>query len=176
VLLGGCRKYAKQPVFVDDRSLTKITTPEAPKNDSEKLIAAALTRAVIDERDIPMYYTLEDEESIVVVNAIGMDRYFNAGEYFTAGALPHSEDVKFTLLTPKQIKQRIIHKRKYLFIHVKELKILEKIGIIRIAIQKASDQWDLERGWIGCYELEYERIGDEWRFSEIADSFSFFAN
>jgi hypothetical protein len=148
----------------------ETTRPGTPQSDKEHLIATALARAVIEEKDVPCYDWVPDTSKVVVVNAIGMDHRYRAHEYFTAGALPHSSDVDFTLLSPKQLKQRLVHRGEFVFVHVEELHIDGDYATISISLNEAGSEWDLVGGWVCCYVLEYLKIDGKWQFNEIVDT------
>jgi hypothetical protein len=165
--LGGCTGGSRKPVF-DDRPLMESTPPGVPRDDAERLIAKALARAVIEEKDIPGYDSLPDKNNIVVSSRIGSRHGGRGKEYFTAGGLPHSADVSFTLLSPEQIEQRAAHRGSFVYVWVDWLEIKGDRGTVSIGVGLSVSRWDpASLGVTGGYILEYRKVEGDWRFEKV---------
>ena len=147
-----------------------VVVPSSPANDEEKVIAEAIRRAVVDQKDIPGYSNLADTDTIIVKCEFG----HGAGKRgFAAGALPHTDDVHFRLMTLTDIDRlRKIYGR----IHYLMVEDLEISGdVATIDIQLASVSWypatesstwlDGAPGMFASagYILQFRRQGDTWR-------------
>jgi hypothetical protein len=87
---------------------------------------------------------------------------------YRGGGLPHSFDVSFTLLSPKQIKQRATHRGNFMYIWIAWLRIKGDQATISIGTEPSVSRWD--RTFLlasSGYILEYRKVEGDWRFERV---------
>ncbi len=76
-------------------------SPEATSRRNS-LIATALTRAAVTERDVPDFESIRDKQRIPLLDTTDFGQA--SGEKISAGALPKSKSVNFVLLSRAEIQ------------------------------------------------------------------------
>ena len=164
VVLAACTSYSM-------RMLTQVSTPAFPLNDEEMLIAEALRRAVVDEKDIPGYEVLARMDTLVVRSEFYLDGRIRA---FSAGGLPHTDKIRFVLLSRKHLTQlaRLKGQLSYLFVEGVTINGDEAtihIGVASVGISSSGstwlegDLWSYSKGYV----LLYKKQAGTWHFVEV---------
>lgn len=140
--------------------------PEEPRNERDGLIAMALTRAVIDEKDIPDYNLLRNKNRIILSMTTG------EGELIGPSALPASDTVRFILLGEEAIQQYADSWGDFLYLHVNRVYVHNDTARVDVSTTWAVDTSDRrnETEWPlsgGGYRLEWIRQAGAWTFTEI---------
>lgn len=154
--------------FLADRPATEFPTPA---DDRDALIAQALGRAVIEEKDIPDYALLQDASRIVVSNTTNPFQEGGATVTFTADALPESGEVEFILLSPEEIQRRADEQGDFAYLFVGNVEVDGAAATIEVgttwARSKDSTVFYLSGGG---YRLRYQKQDGRWVFQEIVTS------
>ena len=142
------------------------TSATVPENDREVIVAKALRRAFIEEKDVPDYGLIRDPQRILVSNQMGGGRSW---EPLTSGALPHSDTVKFILLSPRQIERLAFCMGDFVYVQVGRPEIKGDSAAVVVSTDWATSS----RSQViylsgGAYKLVYLKKDGEWVFERVA--------
>lgn len=145
--------------------LLEPEVPEDARRRFDGLVATALDRAVVRERDIPDYRLLKDADTIVLSNETG------TGDPITPAALPHSDDVSLVLASPEHIQEVADAEGDFLYLQVGSVDAEGDRGVITLSTTWArAKQSDLVYLSGGGYELQFRWDGDSWRFVKMVSA------
>ncbi len=135
----------------------------------EALIAKALLRATIKERDIPDYGQLPDKSRIVVLNRTEWGG--PQGHEITDGALPGNTSVQFVLHSKTEIQEMANQRGELVYIAIGRLLLDPGAGRVQIAVHGAVAQNTEKKLKMyasgGGYELAYLWRNASWIFDRI---------
>ncbi len=173
VFLAACRDMMPTGADLDSPDLGEDfmralapTVPEEPRNNRDRFIALALTRAVIEEKDIPDYQLLRNKSRIILSNTT------DEGELIEPSALPASDSVRFILLGEEAIQQYADTWGDFLYLCVNQAFVGADTARVDVSTRWAIDTSDRrnESEWPlsgGGYRLEWIRQDSTWTIPEI---------
>ena len=153
-------------------ALMEPTLPASPHNDEEMVIAEALRRAVVDEKDIQGYQMLRDKATVVLESEFQTNR---GPQSLTSGALPHTDKVRFVLLSHRQLDRLAQLRGELSWLSVERVDLAGDTATIQLGVnsnRKMSEgsTW-LEVGWgMGQsegYILSYRKEDGAWHFVKV---------
>ena len=170
--------------------LPPVAVPGTPLNEEEALIAKALSRALIEEKDLPGYDTLSTSDTLIVMCEY---RSGQAIHKFGPGALPHSSQLNLILLTSDEVN-RLSAQRYVTYLSVEILDMAADSAAIEVDLAHSyshnsliprsntvevydpvDDRFVLRRADIASrgafgssgYILSYRRVDDRWQFVRV---------
>ncbi|MDX5443063.1 MAG: hypothetical protein LPJ89_04685 [Hymenobacteraceae bacterium] len=138
-----------------------------PKEEEKKLIALALEKAFVTDKNLPDYKYLDDKEKIIISTEMPVrNRPEAEAQTLTKEKLPEFETVKFKLKTPAQIKRKA-KKGNLLYARVNTIDIYTgDVAIVEVELVWEMSDRSRKRGLLNKsgagYTLLYSRKNGGW--------------
>jgi hypothetical protein len=153
-LVGGCT------VCINEQ-WPDITVPATPANDAETLVGKALRHVVLEDNDMPGYHLIEGKSPTVLCDRVGG---LDEGLLLSPGALPSSDEARFVLLTPTQLRRLAFCRGGFAFVSILALVVGESEAEVTLCVQWYPSLRD-DGKWppgVPHYTLRYRRDGSAW--------------
>jgi len=132
------------------------------------LIATALTRAAVTEKDVPDFDGIHDKQRIPLLDTTEWGQAW--GEKIPLDALPKIENVKFILLSKEELQRRANEQGAFAYLAVGRVAVEASSATIYVGTHWAlPEPRDSRIVYLcgGAYELRYTWRNGKWLFDRI---------
>jgi hypothetical protein len=155
VTVGACSPFRGFPVV----------QPGTPQDEKDAVICTALTRAAVDNKDVPDYYLLVKSPGIVVRSET---RYNSVPDSIGSTSLPQSHDVRFILMTLPQIQAVADSHEDFVYLCIPAVKI--NADEARVAVETRWAKGKKSRRLYvsgGGYTLKCVKTNGSWDIQKV---------